>query len=49
MNEQILQSNTFDISVPSDKVSKNALRHKIYFSINGEGYGHSSRALAIAR
>src|SRR3989338_10440372 len=25
------------------------LKHKIYFSINGEGYGHSSRALAIAR
>ncbi len=49
MNEQILQSNTFNILVPSDKVSKNALRHKIYFSINGEGYGHSSRALAIAR
>ena len=25
------------------------LKHKIYFSINGEGYGHSSRTLAIAR
>ena len=29
--------------------NRNKLKHKIYFSINGEGYGHSSRALAIAK
>ena len=48
MNEQILQNKTLNISTPLDKISTRALRHKIYFSINGEGYGHSSRALAIA-
>jgi UDP:flavonoid glycosyltransferase YjiC (YdhE family) len=29
-------------------IKKKEIKHKIYFSINGEGYGHSSRALAIA-
>ncbi len=28
---------------------KKEIKHKIYFSVNGEGYGHSSRVLAIAR
>jgi len=32
-----------------NKTKKKEIKHKIYFSINGEGYGHSSRALAIAR
>lgn len=30
-------------------LSKREIKHKIYFSINGEGYGHSSRSLAIAK
>lgn len=25
------------------------MRHRIYFSVCGEGYGHSSRDMAIAR
>lgn len=29
--------------------TKSDLKHKIYISVNGEGYGHSSRALAIAK
>ncbi len=49
MKEQIIkdESNTTHFSF-SDVLPKR-LKHRVYFSINGEGYGHSSRALAIAR
>ena len=36
-----------DISCLTD--TKHELRHKVYFSVNGEGYGHSSRVLSIAK
>ena len=47
MKKQELQEISVEGS-PSLNGSK-GLKHKIYFSINGEGYGHSSRSLAIAR
>ncbi len=51
MKEQILQftSLTNNQSNSSWNKSLKSLKHKIYFSINGEGYGHSSRVLAIAQ
>ena len=49
MNEQIIQRNALDIPVKGEGFSRRSLKHKIYFSINGEGYGHSSRVLSIAR
>lgn len=49
MQKQFLKDLTFNKALtPTDHKTK-TLKHKIYFSINGEGYGHSSRALAIAK
>ncbi len=48
MKDQILQKYSKNLISTSEFGSKE-LKHKIYFSVNGEGYGHSSRALAIAR
>ena len=47
MKEQTFKLNNLKDQVQS--ISETKMKHKIYFSINGEGYGHSSRALAIAR
>src|SRR5437870_3693640 len=35
------------LSAPSRRTDR--LPYRIYISVNGEGYGHSSRALAVAR
>ena len=48
MRDQILQKNLPNL-VSSNAISRRQIKHKIYFSVNGEGYGHSSRVLAIAR
>lgn len=49
MQEQFLKSKHFEKTLtPLDSKTK-AVKHRIYFSINGEGYGHSSRSLAIAK
>lgn len=48
MKDQTLQQKITDILKPPGFQKGKELRHKIYFSINGEGYGHSSRSLAIA-
>ncbi|MBI2995452.1 MAG: hypothetical protein HYY52_01915 [Candidatus Melainabacteria bacterium] len=47
MKSQILRKNSTNL-LSSNEIERRQIRHKIYFSINGEGYGHSSRALAIA-
>ena len=49
MKEQNLQEISFESFQPLKSFHGRELKHSIYFSINGEGYGHSSRALAIAR
>ena len=38
-----------NIHVTGINLNNKELKHRIYFSINGEGYGHSSRCLAIAK
>lgn len=43
------KQNRYDIDSSPIGYELKHLRHKIYFSVNGEGYGHSSRVLAIAR
>ena len=48
MQDQILQKDLLK-AVSSNEVRRSQIKHKIYFSVNGEGYGHSSRTLAIAR
>src|SRR3989338_2016499 len=49
MKEQILKTVHERPLTPSLNIRGGEIKHKIYFSINGEGYGHSSRALAIAK
>ena len=49
MKKQILQSEKINYLQPEQELRKNIVKHRIYFSVNGEGYGHSSRALAIAK
>ena len=48
MNNQILQKNPVNL-FSSNEIRRKQIKHRIYFSVNGEGYGHSSRVLAIAR
>ena len=48
MKDQILQKDSINL-LSSNEIGRKQIKHKIYFSVNGEGYGHSSRALAIAR
>ena len=48
MKDQVLQKDSFNL-LSSNEVRRGQIKHKIYFSVNGEGYGHSSRTLAIAR
>lgn len=49
MKQQIIQKALNDSSLLIDSLKQKKLNHKIYFSVNGEGYGHSSRTLAIAK
>ncbi|GEM_PF-165744 len=49
MDDRVLQQDIKNIQVTSSNFPCKELKHKIYFSINGEGYGHSSRCLAIAK
>ena len=49
MHDRALQQDIKNIQVASSNFPHKELKHKIYFSINGEGYGHSSRCLAIAK
>lgn len=49
MSEKTLQELKSSFQTPSNLILEKDVKHKIYFSINGEGYGHSSRALAIAK
>ena len=48
MKNQILQKDSINL-LSSNVTGRKEIKHKIYFSVNGEGYGHSSRVLAIAR
>lgn len=48
MKDQILQKDLAPL-ISTREYGNKELKHKIYFSVNGEGYGHSSRVLAIAR
>jgi len=49
MRENLFGQTISNIQPPFTKPEGGKLKHKIYFSINGEGYGHSSRSLAIAK
>lgn len=49
MKEEDLKQENITPKLTPLNLSKREIKHKIYFSINGEGYGHSSRSLAIAR
>lgn len=49
MREQVVNKELNRVSNSLSTFSKRQIEHKVYFSINGEGYGHSSRALAIAK
>lgn len=49
MQEKTLKHTTQSVQVPGNDFKSKELKHRIYFSINGEGYGHSSRCLAIAK
>ena len=48
MKDQVLQKDSINL-LSSNEIRRKQIKHKIYFSVNGEGYGHSSRVLAIAR
>ena len=48
MKDQVLQKDLLNL-VSLNDINRRQIKHKIYFSVNGEGYGHSSRVLAIAR
>ena len=48
MKDQTLQKDSIN-RFPLHEIKRNQIKHRIYFSVNGEGYGHSSRTLAIAR
>ena len=48
MKDQILQKDSLQFD-SSNGITRKQIKHRIYFSVNGEGYGHSSRTLAIAR
>lgn len=49
MKKQIKKKESHINNQSGSTPRKKEIKHKIYFSINGEGYGHSSRALAIAK
>lgn len=49
MKQQIIKKSLNDSTLFINSIKQKKLNHKIYFSINGEGYGHSSRSLAIAK
>ena len=48
MRDWVLQRDSLQFG-SSDEIIRKQIKHKIYFSVNGEGYGHSSRVLAVAR
>ena len=49
MKSELLKQDLYISSSNLSEFRSRYLKHRVYFSVNGEGYGHSSRVLAIAR